>query len=109
MWVILNQTQYCRMKTSDSSTRCGSRHESREAKFRKSLRSFLGFNFVIFILMLFGIGGATLWKISVIWGAILAFKGYGLYGKADDDVAPPPSRKQYGRPQRPQWRDKDLV
>ena len=87
--------------------------ESREAKFRKSLRSYLGFNFVIFILMLLGMGGAFFWKISVIWGAFLAIRGYSIFGKEekdrydrrDDDL----SREQYGRPKRPEWKDKDLV
>ncbi|MEL6659439.1 MAG: 2TM domain-containing protein [Bacteroidota bacterium] len=84
---------------------------SREEKFRKSLRSFLGFNFFIFILMVLGMGSSVLWKISVIWGAILAMRGYSIFGKEDD--APrredEPSREQYGRPRRPQWKDKDLV
>ena len=82
-----------------------------EAKFRKHLRSFLGYNFVIFILMILGMGGATLWKISVIWGAILAIKGYRLFGEEDckREVEEVPSTAQYGRPKRPQWRDKDLV
>lgn len=88
--------------------------ESREAKFRKSLRSFFGYNFVIFILMVLGIGGVILWKISVIWGAILAFKGYGIYGSEerktpDFSTDEEPSREQYGRPRRPEWKDKDLV
>lgn len=87
--------------------------ESREGKFRKSLRSYLGFNFVIFILMLLGMGGSGLWKISVIWGAFLAIRGYSIFGKeeqgddnhSEDDL----SREQYGRPKRPEWKDKDLV
>jgi len=88
--------------------------ESREAKFRKSLRSFLSYNFVIFILMILGMGGAFFWKISVIWGAILAFKGYGIYGREERGTPgftteEDPSREQYGRPKRPQWKDKDLV
>ena len=84
---------------------------SREAKFRKSLRSFLGFNFVIFILMLIGIGGSGLWKISVIWGAFLAIRGYSIFGKEekDDYREEELTREQYGRPKRPQWKDKDLV
>lgn len=88
--------------------------DSREAKFRKSLRSFLTFNFVIFIMMVVGMGGAILWKISVVWGAILAFKGYGIYGKEEKcsttfSTEEEPSKEQYGRPKRPQWKDKDLV
>ena len=86
--------------------------DSREAKFRKSLRSFLGFNFFIFMLMILGMGGTGLWKISVIWGAFLAIRGYCLFGKEDDhnyqreeDL----SREQYGRPKRPEWKDKDIV
>lgn len=87
--------------------------ESREGKFRKSLRSYLGFNFFIFILMLLGMGGSGLWKISVIWGAFLAIRGYSIFGKeendhdsrGDDDL----SSEQYGRPKRPEWKDKDLV
>ena len=84
---------------------------SPEAKFRQSLRSFLGYNFIIFILMILGLGGATLWKISVIWGAILAFKGYRLFGDQDEKcgMEEPPSAAQYGRPKRPEWRKKDLV
>lgn len=88
--------------------------ESREAKFRKSLRSFFGYNFVIFILMILGMGGVFLWKISVIWGAILAFKGYGIYGSEERETRSftteeEPTREQYGRPRRPEWKDKDLV
>ena len=88
--------------------------ESREAKFRKSLRSFFGYNFVIFILMILGMGGVVLWKISVIWGAILAFKGYGIYGSEERktpgfNTEEEPSREQYGRPRPPEWKDKDLV
>jgi hypothetical protein len=88
--------------------------ESREAKFRKSLRSFFGYNFVIFILMILGMGGVILWKISVIWGAILAFKGYSIYGREERETPgftteEEPSREQYGRPRRPEWKDKDLV
>ena len=99
------------MKTCDSSL---SGYAKKEAKFRKSLRSFLTFNVIIFAMMIFGMGGAVLWKISVIWGAILAFKGYGLYGceeKAERDIAVEEelSSEQYGRPKRPQWKDKDLV
>ena len=96
------------MKTCDRSF---VKYRSREERFRKSLRSFLSYNFVIFIFMIFGIGGTMLWKISVIWGAILAFKGYGLYGREEDGMTDDdePSREQYGRPKRPQWKDKDLV
>lgn len=99
------------MKTCDCSY---TKYVDKEAKFRKSLRSFFGFNFVVFILMILGMGGVVLWKISVIWGAILAFKGYGLYGREEKDgkdmtFEEDPSPQQYGRPKRPQWKDKDLV
>lgn len=86
--------------------------QSREAKFRKSLRSYLGFNFIIFILMLLGMGGSGLWKISVIWGAFLAIRGYSIFGKEEDQRSSREddlSREQYGRPKRPEWKDKDLV
>lgn len=89
------------------------REQSRETKFRKSLRSYLGFNFFIFILMLIGAGGSGLWKISVIWGAFLAIRGYSIFGKEEDDgrysKEDDLSREQYGRPKRPEWKDKDLV
>lgn len=63
--------------------------------------------------MLLGMGGSGLWKISVIWGAFLAIRGYSIFGKeeqgddshSEDDL----SREQYGRPKRPEWKDKDLV
>ncbi|MEZ4984574.1 MAG: hypothetical protein R2795_06005 [Saprospiraceae bacterium] len=47
---------------------------TREGRFRSSLRRFLKYNVFIFVLMMFGIGGSFLWKISVIWGTILAFR-----------------------------------
>lgn len=95
------------------SSSCGSERTEDQAttKFRKSLKGFLTFNFVIFILMITGMGGAGLWKISVIWGAILAIKGR-HYLKTEDHPREDytgPSREQYGRPRRPEWRDKDLV
>lgn len=88
------------------------KHEmNREEKFRKSLRSYLTFNFVIFILMVLGMGGSGLWKISVIWGAFLAIRGYSIFNKEEDTPRRDDdrSREQYGRPKRPEWKDKDLV
>jgi len=89
------------------------KEQTKEMKFRKSLRAFLTFNLIIFIFMIVGFGGTGLWKVSIIWGAILAIKGR-HYLKQDK---PPvkvqrqnePNREQYGRPRRPEWRDKDLV
>ena len=100
------------MKTCSSA--CGSQRfeEERESKFRKSLRAFLTFNLIIFIFMITGIGGAGLWKISIIWGAILALKGRHYLKQEDNDNNnrhDTPSKEQYGRPRRPEWRDKDLV
>ncbi len=80
------------------------------SKLEKKVKSFLKFNFFIFILMIVGIKIAILWKISIIWGAFLAFKFWSRgncsnrrYGKRRH------SKEQYGRPQRPDWREKDLV
>lgn len=95
---------------------CSSRHydhsdqDMAERKFRKSLRAFLGFNFVVFIFMLFG-SASGLWKVSIIWGAILAIKGKRLFNKDRDDYnrPDPHDREQYGRPKRPNWKKKDLV
>jgi hypothetical protein len=100
------------MKTFSSA--CNKQHsdEDKESKFRKSLRAFLTFNLIIFIFMITGIGGAGLWKISIIWGAILAIKGRHYLKKEDcdnNDRHDTPSKEQYGRPRRPEWRDKDLV
>lgn len=99
------------MKTFSSACNKEQTDEDKEIKFRKNLRAFLTFNLIIFIFMITGIGGAGLWKISIIWGAILAVKGR-HYLKQDNPVndrRSGPSREQYGRPRRPEWRDKDLV
>lgn len=58
--------------------------DSREVKFCKFLCFFFGFNFFIFMLMIFGMGGIGLWKISVIWGVFLVICGYCFFGKEDD-------------------------
>jgi hypothetical protein len=99
------------MRTFSSACSNQQSDEAKESKFRKSLRAFLTFNLVIFILMITGIGGAGLWKISIIWGAILAIKGrhYLKQEDRDDSRDDTPSKEQYGRPRRPEWRDKDLV
>ncbi len=81
------------------------------SKFQKRVKSFLSFNFFIFILMLVGIKIAILWKISIIWGAFLAFSAWsGESSKCGKKKSTSQhSRQKYGRPQRPDWRDKDLV
>lgn len=85
-----------------------------KARFKKSLSKYLGFNLFIFIFMILGMGGSFLMKISVVWGAILALKWYRFDNQDhcsrkstpdhDDD-----KRAKYGRPRRPEWKDKDLV
>jgi hypothetical protein len=99
------------MKTFSSACNQQQTDEVKERKFRKNLRAFLTFNLIIFIFMITGIGGAGLWKISIIWGAILAIKGRHYLKKEDQDETcfDTPSKEQYGRPRRPDWRDKDLV
>jgi len=81
------------------------------AKFQKRVKSFLKFNFTIFILMLVGVKLAILWKISIIWGAFLAFSAWSENGGkcSNRRSKSKHSREQYGRPQRSNWRDKDLV
>lgn len=80
------------------------------SKLEKRVKKFLKFNFFIFILMLVGIKIAVLWKISIIWGAFLAFKFWSKGNNCSERKNKRHhSREQYGRPQRPDWRDKDLV
>ena len=85
--------------------------EQSTSKIEKSVKKFLKFNFFIFILMLVGIKIAILWKISIIWGAFLAFKFWSRGNRCSNrrHNKHRHSREQYGRPQRPDWRDKDLV
>lgn len=88
--------------------------EEMNDSFKKKIKSFLSFNFFIFILMLFGIKLSILWKISVMWGAYLAFTLWrkGSYSCDRDEFRDKEreyKNKQYGRPKRPEWKDKDLV
>ncbi|MCB0638101.1 MAG: 2TM domain-containing protein [Lewinella sp.] len=108
---------------------CSSHHHSRshadrgpeaeKRRFAKSVRAFLTFNLVMVILMMMGSGVFFFWKVSVIWGAILAIKGLSLYGWPDkdryddndfqDDDRYREQQEYHRRPRRPSWRDKDLV
>lgn len=94
---------------SSSFNECNDEDQS-NSKLDKKVKKFLKFNFFIFILMFVGIKIALLWKISIIWGAFLAFqfwsKGEKCSNRRDNRRH---SREQYGRPQRPDWREKDLV
>lgn len=94
-------------------------------KFYRHLRSYLIFNFVIFMLMLMGSGGFGLWKASFIWGIFIGVHYIRVFGWPgangwfgedwEDWMAEREGRRRDGpepfeqEPGRPNWRDKDLV
>ena len=96
---------------SSSFNECDDDKDHSSSKLEKSVKKFLKFNFFIFILMIVGIRIAVLWKISIIWGAFLAFRFWSKGNNCSDRRynRRRHSSEQYGRPQRPDWRDKDLV
>ncbi|MEM1215550.1 MAG: hypothetical protein AAGJ82_07695 [Bacteroidota bacterium] len=85
-----------------------------KARFKKSLSTYLGYNLIVFIFMILGVGTSFLMKISVIWGAILAIKWYRYTNRAEQKTRAEAEdfeqrRSKYVRPRRPEWKDKDLV
>ena len=103
------------MKSHRSTYYKGKHDSTPKDRFKKSLSKYLSFNLFIFIFMILGMGGAFLMKISVIWGAFLALKLYRISNSSEEHhndrshEKEEDRRSRYGRPRRPEWKDKDLV
>ena len=92
-------------------------------RFFRNVRAYMIFNIVVMALMVTGSGVIGLWKVSVIWGAILFIKYVRLYGWPgthgwfSDDWKDWMHERESRRgneaepldPKDPHWRDHDLV
>ena len=92
-------------------------------RFFRNLRAYVIFNIVMVALMLSGGGFIGLWKVSMIWGAVLFIKYVRLYGWPgangwfSDDWKEWMHEREHRRrneaepldPKDPGWRDRDLV